>query len=394
MDKSIVGAVLAAMAAAALRSLPASAVLGAHGPTLAYGAWSYAHAAYSDVVALYRYHLLWLHRVPYRDNPIEYPVIIGCFMAAMAYLPGFAGYYWGSVAGLAAAAWAAQFSLLKVKGKTAALRWALSPLLVVFGTLNWDLLGIAAMGFALSSVHRGRAFWAGWWIGIGADTKLFPLILAPFCAAGWWREGSRGAVVQMSLGLAAAVIGVNAPWVVWAEPGWGYLWRFNLSRPPDPGLWQWLAHSGLIAVGGLNVIGPALFIAGALVLFLAVLGGRRDPYVGATAALAWAFFCSKSYSPQYMLWLVYLVLWLPAPSIRLGWVGFVGLLDFGMAMRWLAFGTAAAAGGYAVFVSFEVPAVIALRDGVLLACFFHGLPRLSVPALWPLRVFPSFERRN
>ncbi|MCY0880979.1 MAG: hypothetical protein OWS74_03205, partial [Firmicutes bacterium] len=60
-------------------------------PSISYYSYSFVHLSYADVVALYRSLALYRHLIPYVQNPIQYPVVIGLYMSLMAWLPGFWG---------------------------------------------------------------------------------------------------------------------------------------------------------------------------------------------------------------------------------------------------------------------------------------------------------------
>ncbi len=58
-----------------------------------YGRWAYHRLAYWDVVALYHSRHLYLHLLPYLQNRIEYPVVMGTFLWITSYAPGLLGYF-------------------------------------------------------------------------------------------------------------------------------------------------------------------------------------------------------------------------------------------------------------------------------------------------------------
>ena len=58
-----------------------------------------------------------------------------------------------------------------------ALWFALAPTLLVYGTMNWDLVAVALATAALLAFVRRRDRAAGVALGLGAATKLYPALL-------------------------------------------------------------------------------------------------------------------------------------------------------------------------------------------------------------------------
>jgi uncharacterized membrane protein len=314
------------------------------------GVWDhgrqYTHMCYSDVIPLYYSDDLNTGAVPYRDHPVEYPVLTGAFMgvtSALArrydaafpaggnhLLPGFPPVqtYFVLTAILLA------FCMLAVTWTTAATArrrmWdaamvALAPMLVVHAFTNWDLLAVALAGGALLAWARQRPVLAGVLLGLGAAAKLYPaLFLIPLFAlclrtrklsAFWWTAG-------------AAVVGwaaVNVPVAILYWSSWTEFFSRSRDRAADFDsvyyLTSWLnhRHSGT-APGPVQVTPLAatmVFFALAGVFALAFYAHRR-PRLPQVLFLTVAAFllANKVWSPQHSLWLVPLAV-LARPSWRL-----------------------------------------------------------------------------
>lgn len=364
---------------AAFRLYPKGFLLSGGHPDLNYYAYSFGHWCYSDVVALYAAHKLFLHQWPYFQTRMEYPVVIGAFMSSMALLPGFMGYFVGSWLGLLCAMAVAFWAVSRARGVRRALWWSASPLLLVYGALNWDVLGIACWGLSVLAFERGRYRGAGLWIGVGVATKFFPLVLLPYLAMSLYRRETRGHrqdFRQLLWGFLVTALGINLPVVVGAFRGWSYFFTFNSGRAPDPGVFGWLRHLHLLTIADVNGVSLLVTFLGGSFLLYGVYRGRLEPLHAATAALAWWFLCNKVYSPQYMLWVYYALLWVDTSPMQLVVTNLVGLMDFGLAMQWLALGTTGSP-FLTDFVSRWATPVIAMRDLALFGASVNSLAKLS-----------------
>lgn len=345
---------------------PASVMAGGH-PDLTYNPWAFAHYSYSDVVALYGSRHLFAHRIPYFQNTIEYPVILGLYMSLMAYFPGFGGYLAASVLGLMAAYLIAFWALWSRRGPLTALWFSLSPLLLTYGLLNWDLLGIATWGLGILAYEKGQYRASGLWLGAGVATKFFPIVAIPYLGAALWRAQKRGQrryLKSFLTGAAITGVGINLPFALFAFPGWSYFFTYNSGRPPDPGIYQWLSHLHLLTIASTNLVSLLLTVIGGAILLIAVLKGQLSGIWAAGAGLSWWILCNKVYSPQYMLWVYYALLWMEVNPVKLLLANFAGLFDFWMAMRWLTLGSTGSPFLASFVASVPLP-VISLRDAVL-----------------------------
>lgn len=356
-----------------VHSAPPQWVVSGGYPAVSYYPYSFLHYSYSDVVALYGARRLFLHQIPYFQNVIEYPVGIGIYMALMAYFPGFWGYFVASDIGLLVAFIFTLYPLYQARGAKPALWLSMSPLLAVYGVLNWDLLGIMCWAWALFTFERGRYQWSGVWIGLGIAVKFFPIVMVPYFGLWLWLYHKKHLKeFFVALGLAVGVL--NLPFAVFAESGWSNFFTYNGHRGPDPGLYQWLWQTGVLRHDMLNLVSAGLTLGGGLILLLLMLKYRWNPIGVAAAALAWWFLCNKVYSPQYMLWVYTATLWTSVDGSLLVILNIAGLLDFWLAMRWLGLGTTGSL-GLPRFVRTAVGPVLALRDLSLLLAVWSLVKR-------------------
>lgn len=343
---------------------PASYVLPNGHPNVTYYAYSFLRYKYSDVVALYGSRVLYLHEMPYFQNVIEYPVMIGLFMSAMALFSGFYHYFWASSIGLYLAFVVSLYTLWRSVGTKAAMALAFSPLLVVFSVLNWDWLGIMTWGLGLMAYRKQSYFWAGLWIGLGVVTKFFPIVLFPYLGMELYMISAQrapGAWKRFVGGFVLTAVGINLPFAVLAEKGWSEFFTYNSGRSPDPGIYQWLYQLGVLQISTVNLLSALLTLVGGILLLYWVKNGRLSGVEAATAGLAWWFLCNKVYSPQYMLWLYFAMLWTRINVYQIVVASIAGLMDFWLAMRWLALGTTGNP-NLPQFVDYVVPWILLLRD--------------------------------
>lgn len=308
------------------------------------GAWQnnvqYTRFCYTDVLALYYAEGLNEGKVPYRDHPVEYPVVTGYFMGALG-LPvhelgtdrpeinqGMWFYNLNALvlSVLAVATVAVILSLRRRRPWDAAM-FALSPALLVTATVNWDLLVIGLAAFGLYAWAKRRPVAAGVLLGLAAAAKMWPLfILGPLLVLAL-RTNRWKPVLITSGTTALTVVLVNLPIALLYRESWGRFFELNTTRPIDWGtLWyigryldgkwnsgapgdqgpfQWLSDH----IPTLNLTSYVLFFLGCLGVGALALFAPRRPRLAALAFLVVAIFLitSKVWSQQFNLWLLPLI---------------------------------------------------------------------------------------
>ena len=300
----------------------------------------YTRYCYTDVLALYYAEGLNEGKVPYRDHPVEYPVVTGYFMGALG-LPVHAlgerypeinqgkWFYNANALVLSVLAVASAAALLALRRRRPwdAAIFALSPILLVTATVNWDFLAIALAMFGLLAFARRRPWLAGILLGLGGAAKLWPLfVLGPiFVLAA--RSGRFKSFIATLVGAVAAWLATNIPVAILYPESfnrffdlnrtrpidWGTLWyvgryldtKWNTGGAGDQGPFQWLSDH----VSTLNYLTYGLTLAACLgILVLSLLAPRR-PRLAQLAFLVVAAFLifSKVWSQQYVLWLLPLI---------------------------------------------------------------------------------------
>ena len=295
------------------------------------GAWNvgveqYQAHCYTDIYPLYFVEGLANGKVPYVGHHVEYPVVMGAVMQAAAWVvhaaadPGVRGreFYDVTVALLCVCLVGGVLATAYCAGRNrrwTALLVAFAPALILGAFINWDLIAMALSMAALAAWAARRAVLAGLLLGLAVATKFYPVIcLVPLfllcLRAGRLRE------FWLTAGSAAgAWLVVNVPIAVAAPSGWATFYTFNAERGADWGsIWYFFETEHWPVVGGLslsaiNLTSAALFLAACAGVGVLALAAPRRPRLPQLIFLLTAAFLltNKVWSPQYVVWLVPLV---------------------------------------------------------------------------------------
>jgi hypothetical protein len=262
----------------------------------------------SDLKTLFFSHRLAHDPLPYVDVRIEYPVLIGLFMTAVAAIThGLHEYLLVSSIGLWICAAGTTCALWNVS-RQAAWCFALSPLLLVYSLLNWDLEAIFLMALGWLAWTRNRYATAAALMTLGVFTKLYPVFLLFFCGVALVRRRRDGLATTGDLarfGAAALVAGavVNVPFMILALHNWSYFWTYNSGRTEHADLLSWLGPLEHAPASTANDVLAAV-VAVSVVVGVRAIWRRGSPvHVAAVAVFVYMVF-QKVNSPQYTLWLV------------------------------------------------------------------------------------------
>jgi uncharacterized membrane protein len=288
-------------------------------------------ACYTDIYPLYFVRGLADGKVPYLDTipePVEYPVLTGWFMQAISSLvrwtlPDAAvqtrgmAFFDLTVVALGLLAVLAVLATMYAAGARRALRTglmcALAPGLLLAAYINWDLLAVALSALAVAAWAGRRPATAGVLLGLAISAKFYPLVflwpLVLLCVrAGRWR-----ALGRLGAGTAGAWLLVNVPVMLLAWDGWLRFYSFSKERSVDWGsIFFFAAKQGqtwVDDVSTLNKAGQLSFAVLALAIGVVALTAPRRPRLPQLLFLVAAAFMltNKVWSPQYVLWLLPLV---------------------------------------------------------------------------------------
>ncbi|HSD21124.1 MAG TPA: hypothetical protein VLC54_13850, partial [Anaeromyxobacter sp.] len=138
-----------------------------------YRFWSFQHHCYSDVIALHgdRY-LGGAHPLPYLEDRIEYPVLLGLALFLPSFAPGGAlGHFTATYLFLAGCLLLALLALERLPDARPFWLGA-TPALVYYAGLNWDLLPIALLALAILAGSVARHGTSGALAALGVSAKL------------------------------------------------------------------------------------------------------------------------------------------------------------------------------------------------------------------------------
>jgi uncharacterized membrane protein len=288
----------------------------------------YRDLCYSDIVPLLSTEQLADGRLPFLDacapsenNCDEYPVVTMYVMRAAGWvaqvrtaLLGSSGidtasFYYTNAFILSLFAGATAFGLWLLVGRRA-LWFALAPTLLIYGTINWDLVAVAFATLALVAFASRRDGWAGVLLGLGAASKLYPaLLVIPLFLQGIQdREPDRS--VRVLWWTVGTWIAVNLPFAIAAPSAWFEFFRFNSGRVADfDSLWYIACRHwdpACLSTGVINLWSVIAFVlVFGLLLWLKTI---REPgfarWTLGFPLIACFLLSNKVYSPQYSLWLL------------------------------------------------------------------------------------------
>ena len=280
-------------------------VRGVEHPGVAYRPWAFRHHAYSDLLAMTGDRYLQGGRpLPYLEDRIEYPVLLGVTLWAPSFLPG------GQIAHFTASVFLLWLCLLAsvalLRRLPGASPWWLAgtPAVAYYGALNWDLLPIALLLAAVLAAERDRPASAGAFAALGVSAKLWPAALLPGAIAALASRRRSADVARAGAVFVVVTLMVNLPAALAAPENWAWFWRFNGARSAENSVWEVVGVKDPVV---LNVFAGAFVLAAAVAA--AAMAYRSAPSSRARAVrvgtalvlVAWVA-TNKVWSPQYALY--------------------------------------------------------------------------------------------
>ncbi len=283
----------------------------------------YPRLCYTDIAPLYDGRGFAQGALPYVDTgdwpALEYPVLTGAFMTVAAWLtdalgsadvPGYVTFFDVNVVMLAACALLAVWFVASTHRRRPWDAAMIAPGIVLTAYINWDLLAVALLAGALWAWSRERPLLTGVLIGLGAAAKLYPLLLLGPLLLLCFRAGRIPVFARVLLAATWTWLIVNLPVVLAAPDGWAAFYTFSRERPASFGsIWYALEQHGHgIPQERLNLVAGGLFVLACLGVAWLALRAQHRPRVAQLLFLVVAAFVltNKVYSPQYVLWLVFL----------------------------------------------------------------------------------------
>jgi Glycosyltransferase family 87 len=351
-------------------------------------------------------------QVPYRDFRLEYPPgALPAFLAPALVTDGEDAYRWVFASEATLLEIATLLVGLALLVRLGATRGRQAAYVVVVATLAALPLGsvsltrfdfwpafLLLLALSLGVAERTRS--SGFTLGLAIGAKIYPLVVAPLLLIHAWRRGGTRKALDMSIAMALGVAVVFLPFAalaprrvassLWEQIGrplqiesLGAAVVIALHRLADIPASSGYGHgsynlAGSAATGATIVTGIALVLV-LCVLWLGYAGGRATPdrLIAYAAAAVTAFVAfGKVLSPQFLLWLLPLVLLVRG---RRGLAASVLLaVAAGLTTIWIPFRQSALVEEFAAFPSWA----LLLRDVILVVVVFTLVPmRPGVAAL-------------
>jgi len=281
---------------------------------------------YTDIYPLYYGEGLSAGRVPYTQHPVEYPVLIGAAMQAVAWLvrpindPYIRGreFFDATVVLLTLFAIAGTLATAYLAGRSR--RWtgllvALAPGLILASFINWDLIAMGLVALGMAAWAARHQVLAGVLLGLAVATKFYPLVFFGPLLLLCLRAGRLRAFGVTAASTAVAWLAVNLPVAIVAPVGWARFYGLSAGRAADWGsIWYYFETErwpvlGTLGISSLDAFSFAAFLAGCVLIALIILAAPRRPRLPQVFFLVLAVFLltNKVWSPQYVVWLVPLV---------------------------------------------------------------------------------------
>jgi uncharacterized membrane protein len=320
---------------------------------------SFRRLCYSDLPALYASRGMFEGRFPYLDPSalLEYPVL----QTVVASLTGVLAHaltpselvhagqsmYFDVNAVLLAGVWVATVLVLGrlVARPGYAVLAALAPAVVVTGLINWDLWPVLCTVLALLAFRRGRWLAGGVLLGVGTAFKLFPFLVLGAVIVLAVRRREAGPALRAAAGTVGAWMAANLPFALYDPVQWAWFWQFSQDRGAGfSSVWHWwneVAAPGLgtapLSAERINLLALGAFLLACVLILVLGLVAREQPRLEQLAFLVLAAFVltNKVYSPQFVVWLVPLVVLARPRVVEFAAWQLVEVLHWAAVFNWL-----------------------------------------------------------
>jgi glycosyl transferase family 87 len=298
-----------------------------------------AKGSYGDV---YEYHLYQQHMSaglwPYRNFFDEYPPLAQPLFYVVGLMPGSYVHAWrwtmvvlgaGSLVLLVATL--ASIGASRRRIAIAAATIGVTPLLLGQSIFDeFDLWPAFLAAAALLALVRRRETVAYVLLALAVSAKTYPLVFLPPALMATWERGGRELVKRGAAWFVGALVLVHLPFAIAGPGGLRFSYWVQLKRGLEV---ESLAAGGLLVLNrlglyhvhlraappgqtevagglaqGLAAVTTLVSLAALVLVYVLYWRRRREPMVIAWAASAVAFVAfAKSFSPQYVDWLIPLV---------------------------------------------------------------------------------------
>ena len=194
---------------------------------------------------------------------------------------------------------------------------AVAPGIIFAGFINWDMWAVVFMVAAMWAFAKHRYVTAGVLTGLGTAVKLFPLLLFGAIIVLAIRTARYYPLLVTAASAAVAWLLVNLPLMLLNPDAWAAFYEFSSDRPPGwSSIWHAYATATDTTIPGDLLSSLAFWSFLVLCVLIAIIGltTKHRPRLAQVMFLIIAAFIlvNKVYSPQFVLWIIpLLVLTLP-----------------------------------------------------------------------------------
>lgn len=292
-----------------------------------YNSWAFAHYNYSDILSLWLSRGLYLHRIPYISNRIEYPVLTGLFMWIAAWFPSYSGYFIASAVAIALSILISFNYLYKLINHWAWL-YLLCPMLYSYELLNWDYFAICFLIIGIYYANQENFFKSGLFFSLGTFAKLFPVFFAFYYFLSFSFTRQKRQRNDLLKGFFLSAIIANIFFIFPNISNWLYFYTFNLRRPgPSSFLSMFYPVAKLPEI--LTELSSIIVPIFGFILSVWLLKKSPAQVLEVSGLFLTIFLIgNKVFSPQYIVWVYVVLLILRAPIWLLISIAVGGLIDF------------------------------------------------------------------
>ncbi|PXA82102.1 glycosyltransferase family 87 protein [Auritidibacter sp. NML120636] len=202
-----------------------------------------------------------------------------------------------------------------------ALLVALAPAMILTAFINWDLWAVMLGSLALWAFARNQNVLAGVLIGLGTAMKLYPLFFLGAILVLAIRTGKLGVFAKVIFPAAITWLAVNIPFMLTAFDQWSRFYTFSSDREVSfSSMWLALDFTGWSGET-FSLISNGLFALCCVGILVLGLRAPVRPRMAQLCLLIVAAFIllGKVYSPQFVTWLIPLVV-LARPKQSQFWI--------------------------------------------------------------------------
>ncbi|GAA1452163.1 glycosyltransferase family 87 protein [Nesterenkonia lacusekhoensis] len=216
-----------------------------------------------------------------------------------------------------------------------ALLVALAPGIILTLSVNWDMWAVFLGGLGLLLWGRSRPAWAGVLLGLGAAMKLYPLFFLGAVLVLCIRAGRIRSFVTVAAAGAVTWLAVNVPFMLMSFEQWSLFYTFSSEREVSfSSMWLafvWTGWDGQT----FSLLSNGIFLLCCLAIAYLGWAAPQRPRMAQLCFLIVASFLllGKVYSPQFVMWLIPLVV-LARPKVR-GFLVWQAVEVFHWASVWL-----------------------------------------------------------